>query len=264
MLGRLIKYDFKSINRLAVPLSAIALIAGIVGALALKVAVNAPEDASWIPVVLCTLCVIASAVAIFAYTVVIWILLLHRFYTNMFTDEGYLTFTLPVKPKHLLISKLITAIVWSLISLLVVGIAVFIILTFGTSNTLVNFEWFQSLKELSSLGLNVGHLFYGAVYLLVTVVFSFLAIYLSITIAAVITRKHKILVAIGVYYGLNTVVSIFTTLSELIPNVMLTDANDLGQVITAWNWIGVVMYAVFSAVAFVVCNELMKRKLNID
>ena len=264
MLGRLLKYEFKSINRLAIPISAIALIAAIMGALALKVVVNAPENAAAIPTLICVLCVIASAVAIFAYTVVVWILLLHRFYTNMYTDEGYLTFTLPVKPKLLIISKLITAVVWSLISTVIVVLSVFVIITFGTSESLVNFQWLEGFKELSAVGFNASHLVFGAIYLLTSVVFSFLIIYLSITIAAVITRKHKILVAIGVYYGISTVVSIFTTLGEIVPNMLMNNAEEFGRVITVWNWFGIAIYIVFSVVAFVVCNELMKRKLNLD
>lgn len=263
MLGKLIKYDLKSINRLAVPMSGIALIMAILGTLALKVVVNA-QDASAIPIALCTLCVVASFVAIFAYTVVVWILLLHRFYTNMYTDEGYLTFTLPVKPKLLIISKLITAVIWSLISLLVVLLSVFIIVSFGSGETLVNLGWLGQLKDLLLADMNLSHVLYGIVYLLVTVTFSFLSIYLSITIAAVITRKHKILVAIGVYYGINTVVSIFTTIIELIHVTASDYVQSIGTAVTVWNWFGILMYALFAVVAFVICNELMKRKLNLD
>ncbi len=265
MLGRLLKYDFKSINRLGIPMSGIALIAAIIGTLALKVVTNAPDDASGIPVVLCILCVVASAVAVFAYTVVVWILLLYRFYTNMYTDEGYLTFTLPVKPKHLIISKLITAVVWSLISLIVVLISVIVIVTFGTGNGLVNFEWTNIFSRLSEVGINTADIIYGIIYLFVSVVFSFLIIYLSITIAAVLTRKHKILVAIGVYYGINTVISIFTTIGELIVAALKSQTGAAVDVFMATGgWVSIVIYVVFSVVAFVICNELMKRKLNLD
>ncbi len=272
MLGRLIKYDMKSVSRLGIPLSAIALVAAIMGAAALKIVVNAPDNASGIPLVVCIMFVVAAFIAIFAYMVVIWILLLHRFYTNMFTDEGYLTFTLPVKPATLILSKLMSAVIWSVASFLVFGICILIIITFGTGSGFANFSWFDGIKELADsgiLGFNLLYIPVFLVYMLVATVFSYLLIYLSITIAAVITRKNKILVAIGMYYGINMIVSLFTTLGELIPMATISNpyeatAEIAGQITLTGISINTAIYVVFAAVAFVICNELMKRKLNLD
>ena len=44
------------------------------------------------------------------------VLMIRRFYQNLLTDEGYLMFTLPVSVHELVISKLITAVVWMLAS----------------------------------------------------------------------------------------------------------------------------------------------------
>ena len=50
------------------------------------------------------LLVIACVMAIIASAVVTELLVFVRFYKNFFTDEGYLTFTLPVSRKDLLLS----------------------------------------------------------------------------------------------------------------------------------------------------------------
>lgn len=269
MLGRLIKYDMKSVSRLGLPLSIIVLVAAIFGTAALKVVVNAPDNAPGIPIVVCTTCVVAAVIAIFAYTVIVWVLLLRRFYTNMFTDEGYLTFTLPVSSKALISSKLISAVIWSVISSLVSAVCVLMLLIFGSGEKFLNFEWLDWVKQLaeaSFISLDIWDLTISAVYMLVSTVFSFLLIYLSITIAAVITRKNKIIVAIGMYYGINMLVSIFTSIGELIP-VAATgqmDAVTVSGLDTMSTTINIIIYAVFAIAAFVVCDQLMKKKLNID
>ena len=47
-----------------------------------------------------------------------------RFYKNLFTDEGYLTFTLPVKRSTLLISKMLNIAIWSVGSLILLGVCI--------------------------------------------------------------------------------------------------------------------------------------------
>lgn len=47
----------------------------------------------------------------FASSIITLIFILMRYYKNFFTDEGYLTFTLPVTPHELLWTKLISGMV---------------------------------------------------------------------------------------------------------------------------------------------------------
>ncbi len=267
MLGRLIKYDMKSISRLALPLTAIIFVTAVLGAVALKVTVIAPDNASGFPIAICITCVVAAFIAIFAYMVVVWILLLHRFYTNLFTDEGYLTFTLPVKPSTLITSKLITATVWTVISVMSAALCAGIILFFGSGKEIINSEWLSYISEfIGYLGANITavHVIVAVINGLVSTIFSFLLIYLSITLAAVLTRKNKILVAIGVYYGINMIVSIFSTLAELIPTTLLMQGSDTAEYMLTSNILTIIIYSIFSVGAFILCNQLMKRKLNLD
>ena len=48
-----------------------------------------------------------------------------RFYKNMVSGEGYLTFTLPVTVPQLLISKLLVAFVWQLVTIAAILVSVF-------------------------------------------------------------------------------------------------------------------------------------------
>ena len=61
-------------------------------------------------------------------TVMTLVLMIQRFYKNYLTDEGYLMFTLPVSVHSMIFSKLIVAIVWIILTVLVmllgIGVAV--------------------------------------------------------------------------------------------------------------------------------------------
>ena len=58
-----------------------------------------------------TLTIVLSCAGLYFATL---IFILFRFYKNLFTDEGYLMFTLPVSTLKLIISKIIVGMTWML------------------------------------------------------------------------------------------------------------------------------------------------------
>jgi hypothetical protein len=141
------------------------------------------------------------------------ILVFIRFYKNFFSDEGYLTFTLPVKKTDLINSKLLTAFIFNLLSFAVLAVNAIIILIVGVPEEFFDARnWeriFKVIYEILS-GLN----FYGVSYIVLGILI-FCAFYIMqdlflavcITVGACIANKHKVLAAIGIYYGANTVLS---------------------------------------------------------
>lgn len=108
MLGKLLKYEFKSTGRTFLPLYAILLISALVTGL--LVDNNSMGLATGISgTVFFGLCV-----AVFVMTCLI---LIQRFQKNLLQDEGYLMMTLPVKVHTLIFSKLIPAVFWSIASM---------------------------------------------------------------------------------------------------------------------------------------------------
>ena len=68
------------------------------------------------------LVIVISSIAIFTY-----IYSGYHFHKNVFTDQGYLTNTLPVTPSQLLLSKELAALLWLLIDVVVISISIFIL-----------------------------------------------------------------------------------------------------------------------------------------
>ena len=113
MLGKLLKYDMKAGARM-MPVVYFA-IAGIylIGFLARELKIGQILTTASVLLVI-------GAISTFIMTVVF---VIQRFYKGLFGAEGYLTQTLPVGKGHLILSKLITAYVWMVLSFAVAALA---------------------------------------------------------------------------------------------------------------------------------------------
>lgn len=109
MLGKLCKYEFQSVARTLVPLYIGTLLLALLNGLAMRFDFNFFTG-------LMILALSAFGIAIFVVTLV---LIIQRFWNNLLKDEGYLMFTLPVSSYQLVASKLISALVWSILGALV-------------------------------------------------------------------------------------------------------------------------------------------------
>ena len=127
MFKKCLKYDLRAVWKvwwiLAVSVTGLC----IVGSLGLRFFiqnVSMGEEPVSTPIMIgsifAMLLFIASIIALIAFVVVTFILVYYRYYKNLFTDEGYLTFTLPVRRQTLYLSKTLNALIWEVASVVVV------------------------------------------------------------------------------------------------------------------------------------------------
>lgn len=284
MLGRLFKYDMKSTSSILAPVSALALLVAMLATVSLKVLVKLGnnQNAAALNVTMITVFVL-SIISIIVYAVVCWAVQLYRFYKSLYTDEGYLTFTLPVKCWQILLSKLLCAVLWMTISFAVILLCAAMIIFFGSGDGVVNLGWIPNLQTvLDALkSLKVSYLraiITALLSLLFSEVCGFLVFFLSITVGAIISKKHKVLAGIGTYYGLNLILSTINSLlsvlvsgasvnSAVADNPALDAASDavniLFSAVNEANILGLIVNATVAVLAFFICNYLMKNKLNL-
>lgn len=117
MLGKLLKYEFKSTARIFLPLYAILLVVAIVNGLFTSAEIFNIQS----------LLIIIFGSLIIALFVVTVVVLVQRFNKNLLGDEGYLMFTLPVNSSSILLSKYIVTLLWTVLSVIVSVIAFFLI-----------------------------------------------------------------------------------------------------------------------------------------
>ena len=214
MFGKLLKYDFKYVARIWWMLA--------VGVLGLSVAASLVFRAIFLNInsngffaflsVLGMFFLVVSFIGIFGSLVVTEVLVFVRFYKNFYTDEGYLTFTLPVKRSKLLLSKTLNSIIWFALhtALILVCVVIFLGLGIGSS---------MGTPPLKTVGISIGWLWdkvgwwlivYAVEAILLFVVlsaFTTCLVQLCITIGAIVAKKQKVLAAVGIYYLVNTVLS---------------------------------------------------------
>lgn len=218
MLGKCLKYDLKAVGGYwwiaAVSVLALSLPGGYCLRRLVENIADAVSDYNPIWDILLLMLVY---VALAAFSIVSIILIYLRYYRNFFTDEGYLTFTLPVKRKTLLGAKLINACIWSMATGLVTIACVCIMLAatpMEDTNLLayaVQVVWNGLFRDILLPELGWWMAAYAVELLLVIVaatVMEMLITHLAITIAAIIAKKHKVLAAVGLMYGFNAVLSI--------------------------------------------------------
>ena len=129
MLKKLLSYDFKAIFKYWWIGALTTLVLSGVGAgcgSILEAEMALPGSV----IVFATIGMVLVVLSIFAFIIFSELLVYVRFYKHLFTDEGYLTFTLPVKRHQILSSKLISGFVCGLATVIVTVIdAAIIILT---------------------------------------------------------------------------------------------------------------------------------------
>lgn len=282
MLRKLMKYDLRAILRYwwIIALSSVGL--SFVGAVALRylitnsISTTPPEGAAVFFMILAILGVVSSIMGISAFIVASEIFVLVRFYKNFYSDEGYLTFTLPVKRRELLNSKLISALITSLATLgvIIIDALIFILICSGTE--LIEGEIGQLFGVvLSGAAESLGaYLFVYIVEAIAILLFlsvaSYLLIFACISFAATVAKKHKVLAAIGIYYLFNMALSMVMQLLMIFGMISIAGIIESlpAQSIPAFialMLLGITLIlAAVATILYAVEHYLLDKKLNLS
>ncbi len=208
MLKKLIRYDLKSISKI--------WIIGLLSTLALSFAAGICgyflyNDKEYTEVinVLSVFVLIISFLAVGIFAVGVSLLIYIRYYKHFYTDEGYLTFTLPVKRSQLLNSKLISGAIIEGATIFAVFLEIMIAIAIATREDFFSAEAYDFFKEAIAELQADSELLFGVVIIFAEVIILFVLLslasllftYLCISIGCSVTRKNKVLTAVGIYYG---------------------------------------------------------------
>lgn len=288
MLGKLFKYDNKALSKILFPLSIGVILLSILTTIILKsnlIFNQNFDDDGIIAIIVDISTIILTAfciIAIISTTFISLFLILQRYYKNLFSDEGYLTFTLPVKTSHIILSKLFSAVIWQIVVAISVIIGVFIFIFFGTSAEFINpdvvnffSEFFKILGNLDKLIPNIHTYDFillpleYIVWFIIANFTSFLLMFLSITLGNQLAKKHKILAAVGMYFAISAVVSTVTSAIETVCFItpISTEADILSNGLTFPYLIIIpsVIISIILGVGYFIANKyIIKNKLNLE
>ena len=208
MLGKLFKYEFRATGRIFLPSYAALLVMSIVTRLFYGnggVFVGGANNNSELLAGIATLIMIMLFTAVWVVTLAVT---LRRFWTNLLGREGYLTNVLPVHPWEHMLSKLVTASVWNILSILASVLALWIML--GGVLNLIDISGFiefwrelrQRLAEEGATGQAVLLAVQVAVSTLLSVFQFILSVYAAMCVGQLV-NTHRIWASIGSYFGVN-------------------------------------------------------------
>lgn len=212
MLSRLMKYEMRSQSRLLLPLHALLLLASILGRFFItgKVYERVPTV---VFIILITL-YLFSLVGISTGT---QLFISVRFYQSLFSDEGYLAFTLPVTPGQHLLARTLVGGLWALIDTVII-FASFIILVMVPE---VSAHWPELSEALTKeLGMD-SNAFFILMFLLncISAFTGIILIYFCIAVGQLFS-KHRILMALLTYLGLTALVSVIVLLTSVLSGTL--------------------------------------------
>ncbi len=273
MLRKTLKYDLGAVYKIWLILSATVLVLSVVGGLSIRDLVMTGDEGN--PFMLFSIMgTIVTFFSICAYVLIIQLLVLFRFYQNFFTDEAYLTFTLPVPRKTLFNSKLIGAFIWSIANIAVVAVCFVIILALvpvngnGTGSAL--YETSRAIFELIKLlfedfsGWAFVYCVLGVISAILSTVFSTLLIYACITLGCTIVRKNKLLMAIAVYYAVNMLISLLSYVASFVMSLVLISGIGLIGNYSEAQIKVLILFALIAVTAFLTVMCILAYKFSLS
>ena len=187
MLGKLLKYELKATARYFVPL--LATFGGITLLFKLfMMMIGFGNDP--LRMTFSIFIVTIYVVAVIALFLMCFIISFYRFYKNFYTDEGYLSFTLPVSVNLQILSKLLISIFWVVISSVAFMFSIFIFLAGTPYWTDFCQVLSLSFQEFNKIDPGIRFLFITETLsaLILNAISSPLFIYLCITIGGLVTN----------------------------------------------------------------------------
>lgn len=277
MLKKLFRQEWKSFS--LAPLITMIILAVITLILAISFMTPFWEQDNIFLELFGSLTIIAYAFSLAALSFCVTLCTAVRFYKNLFTDEGYLMFTLPVKTSELLLSKTLVSVLWKFISIVFTVLSIFIVafvaIFYLSDKGFVRFfrqfsDLFrQALSEMQdSLMVPVPLFFLWLILLGVcSMLFSTLYIYTCICLGQ-LWNSHKIGGAIAAYFGLNFVFRLFRQILSIPLSEIFSSFYDVEN-ITVGTWLltmflSLLIMAGLCVALYCICSYIMSRKLNLD
>ena len=261
MLGKLLKYDFKSMFRVFIPMWLALLAVSFINHFTTR-ARSTDSVLMGLPQVVFMILYVGLIIAVMVVSIA---LIIMRFYNGLLKDEGYLMFTLPVKPWQLISSKCIVATVVSILSL----IAAFLSVTLIAAEASQVPQFFRSLRQ--ALPYITGDLVLAMVLVVVLIIAAVVTevthIYASLALGHLASR-HRIAWAVLVYIGINAVLSMLMVLfGNVADHFHWHISLPAGEQVATFNLVVgvlILLCVVQIAVFFVITERILSKRLNLE
>lgn len=276
MLGKLLKYEFKNTAKVMLTIYLVVIAVSILNAITLNLDITSTHTSTFMSVIEFSF-LLLYVLTLFALFIVTYIYVCYHFYKTMYSDQGYLTHTLPVGPLTTFHAKLLTAFIWMTCSIALLILSIFLLLavvTHGGIFSSANWQLFITELETEfniSFGLFLAYMLIG---ILLSIVHALLIIYASASVGQLSnTNKVAFSIVAGIifYFAeqlISTVVLLIFGLHFFHP-VMITEAGTNTTYTESMSFLsvlntGLIITVIFAAIYYVISTVIIKKHINLD
>ncbi|MBP2623077.1 hypothetical protein [Streptococcus oricebi] len=201
MFGKLLKHELKASYKiyliLFIILGGFSLLTGLLG----MIFNRSDNNTTLLLLLLIFLMIGFMAIALLVTNLMVCI---RRFYRTVFGAEAYLTWTLPVNPHQVILSKLTSSMIWyslSLFGLIFASLAIFLLAS--PNNLSYALHTLKAISSWSGFTLLLSHL--------ISMLANFLYLYLVICLGQ-LAQKHRLALSYAAFFGLWAAITILESL----------------------------------------------------
>jgi len=277
MILKLFKYDFMNIGKKLIPFYIAALVIGVINRILLLTStISSIENENNF------MAIFGSPLLYFAYFVVIIgifcmtvFVIISRYNSSIYGNEGYLTNTLPLKPYQIIWAKLINFLIWIFISYFIIFVSLFILFPFDffVRNIIEQPDFYKDLNHMTKYILSSK---YTPIFIL-QLVYNFfshiqriLMLFLSIAIANLF-KSYKVVAGVIAFFLISTIFSLIgsSLTFSLVKDVNLTEIYDeispfFYNLLKNANILSIVYSIISSAILFYTIHYLHTHNLDLE
>ena len=262
MLCKLLKYDLKSMFKTFVPLWVAVLLASLANRFIAELqGSGGMSDAS--PLFISAMVYFGLLMGVMVLCV---LLIIQRFYNGLLRDEGYLMFTLPVKPWQLIASKGIASTLIVCLSGVFAVLSVFV-MAFNATFTQFMDEFLMLLGDFTGeLWLFLLSL---CIYILVNIIAAVMQVYTAMSLGH-LANKNRIVWSVVGFVGIQIFFSILFWIVNSALNAAIPDEMMIQTIyMTMSNGSAVLLMLslltmVQIALLFAVSERILSKRLNLE
>ena len=271
MMKKLFRYDVKALKRVLLPFILAGLGCGALLFLCFAALRFPPanEVLATLSATIFGMLMVFLIIACICLPVAAMFFILHRYYKNFFTDEGYLTFVLPATMEEHVHAKILSGAFFSLLSTLAaiaaLGIGLLLPnLLFNESNGILQMVVSLLFEELSSDIPAPLFIVVLAITVLVSLFSQLILFYTVITMGSLFMGKHKILGSILFYFVANALINVVSSVFATIVVALSAMTGSTGFVLLTSLICSVVMNIAIAVIGYFLILRLLKRRLNLE
>ncbi len=270
MVKKLIKHEFIAYLRTLLPMQLI-----VIGIAVLCRFIQLFENKELSYKIVFYSSVIALCIGVLVAIVMTMAYGITRFYKNLFTGEGYLSFTLPVTATEHIFAKLLMLIIATFITIFAILLSVCVATAGDVFVELVKAAVYLLKRFLQSRTAVHGIfiIIEFVTLVLIGIISQYILCYGCIAVGQ-LANKNRILAAFGTYFGYYLFTQIIGTIIVVISTVVIRfiDTSAIYNYIIRHPNLAthlffgffIVFYAVLSVIYFVVTKKIIEKRLNLE